>query len=266
MNITMLGTGNALVTECYNTCFILSGNGQNFLVDTGGGNAILHQLKHAGFSLTDIHDVFISHSHIDHILGVIWIIRISAQLMNKGKFSGDINIYSHDEVIPLIDDLARKLLLPYQYEFVHSRIHFHTVNSNETRKIIGHEVKFFDINSERTKQFGFIMDYDNGKKLAFCGDEPCNRECECYISGCEWVMHEAFCLYSEADIFSPYEKHHSTVKDACNTAQRLGVKNLLLYHTEDSDLPHRKERYTAEGRQYYSGNIFVPDDLEIITL
>lgn len=27
MNLTMLGTGNALVTECYNTCFVLEENG-----------------------------------------------------------------------------------------------------------------------------------------------------------------------------------------------------------------------------------------------
>ena len=26
MKITMLGTGNAVVTECYNTCFVLSEN------------------------------------------------------------------------------------------------------------------------------------------------------------------------------------------------------------------------------------------------
>ena len=48
MNLTMLGTGNALVTECYNTCFILQENNQYFMVDGGGGNTILHQLKHAG--------------------------------------------------------------------------------------------------------------------------------------------------------------------------------------------------------------------------
>ena len=29
----MLGTGNALVTECYNTCFVLSDGDKNFLVD-----------------------------------------------------------------------------------------------------------------------------------------------------------------------------------------------------------------------------------------
>lgn len=45
MNITMLGTGNALVTECYNTCFVIHENKEYFLVDGGGGNTILHQLK-----------------------------------------------------------------------------------------------------------------------------------------------------------------------------------------------------------------------------
>lgn len=47
MKLTMLGTGNALVTECYNTCFVLEENNQYLLVDGGGGNGILHQLKHA---------------------------------------------------------------------------------------------------------------------------------------------------------------------------------------------------------------------------
>ena len=33
MKLTMLGTGNALVTECYNTCFLLEDRGQLFLTD-----------------------------------------------------------------------------------------------------------------------------------------------------------------------------------------------------------------------------------------
>ena len=48
MKLTMLGTGNALVTVCYNTCFILDDNGQYFMVDGGGENAVLTQIKHAG--------------------------------------------------------------------------------------------------------------------------------------------------------------------------------------------------------------------------
>ena len=47
MKITMLGTGNALVTECYNTCFVLEDEGKYFMIDGGGGNEVLKQLKRA---------------------------------------------------------------------------------------------------------------------------------------------------------------------------------------------------------------------------
>ena len=48
MTLTILGTGNAVTTECYNTCFVLHESNEYFLVDGGGGSQILHQLKHAG--------------------------------------------------------------------------------------------------------------------------------------------------------------------------------------------------------------------------
>ena len=54
------------------------------------------------------------------------------------------------------------------------------------------------------------------------------------------------------------------MKDACELAQKLHIKNLVLYHTEDDHVDNRKELYKAEGAHYYTGNIFVPDDLEVI--
>lgn len=51
MTLTILGTGNAVTTECYNTCFVLHESNQYFLVDGGGGSQILHQLKHTGIEL-----------------------------------------------------------------------------------------------------------------------------------------------------------------------------------------------------------------------
>ena len=41
----MLGTGNAVVTECYNTCFVLSENNNYFLVDGGGAEDKSHVIK-----------------------------------------------------------------------------------------------------------------------------------------------------------------------------------------------------------------------------
>jgi ribonuclease Z len=46
----------------------------------------------------------------------------------------------------------------------------------------------------------------------------------------------------------------------------MKIDNLVLWHSEDVNIARRKELYTAEGREYYTGNLFVPDDLDIITL
>ena len=69
--LIILGTGNAAVTRCYNTCFAIQQGEDYFLVDAGGGNGILTQLERADIRLTQIHEVFISHGHTDHLLGLI---------------------------------------------------------------------------------------------------------------------------------------------------------------------------------------------------
>ena len=265
MKLTMLGTGHAVVTECYNTCFVLSENNRHFLVDGGGGSTILTQLKHAKINIGDIKTIFVTHKHIDHILGIVWMMRVLSRYLAK-EGAEDVYIYGHDEVIGLLRDMGEKLLQKNEVLSLDKKLHLVAVEDGETKTILGHTVTFFDIRSTKAKQFGFSMDLGDGKKLTCCGDEPYN-ECEKkYAENSTWLLHEAFCLYSQADIFSPYEKHHSTVRDACELAEQLHVKNLILYHTEDTNLAQRKELYTAEGREYYKGNLFVPNDLEVFEL
>ena len=54
--------------------------------------------------------------------------------------------------------------------------------------------------------------------------------------------------------------------DAARLAEELRVKNLILYHTENRTLDTRRERYTMEAKTAFRGQVFVPDDLERITL
>lgn len=266
MDITMLGTGHAVVTECYNTCFVLSENRQHFLVDGGGGSTLLHRLKYAKIDIKEIRTIFVTHKHIDHLLGIMWLIRLICQGMNKGIYDGEAVIYSHKEVIEILKDMAEKLLQKNETKFIDDRLHFVIVKDKDTKEILNHNVTFFDIHSTKDTQFGFCMDLGNDEKLTCCGDEP-YRDCEYeYVKNSTWLLHEAFCLFSEAHIFSPYEKHHSTVKDACELAQKLNVKNLLLYHTEDKNIAQRKQKYSDEGKNYYNGNLYIPDDLEVLHL
>ena len=200
MRLTMLGTGNALVTECYNTCFIIENKGQIFMVDGGGGNAILHQIKHAGFDWMDIRHIFVTHKHIDHLMGIIWMVRMICQFMDHGEYKGEAYIYSHKEVLDLIREMADTLLQKRESSFIGNRLHLVEVHDGETLEIIGREITFFDIQSTKAKQYGFCMGIGNGKKLTCCGDEPLTSSVESYAAGSEWMLHEAFCLYSQADI------------------------------------------------------------------
>ena len=131
--------------------------------------------------------------------------------------TGNAYIYSHNEVLELIKDMADKLLLQKETRFIGDRLHLVEVHDGETKNIIGHDVTFFDIQSTKADQYGFCMDIGNGKKLTCCGDEPYTDYEEKYARDSEWLLHEAFCLYSERDVFDPYEKHHSTVKKVLYT-------------------------------------------------
>ncbi|MFA9376983.1 MAG: MBL fold metallo-hydrolase [Lachnotalea sp.] len=263
MKLTLLGTGNALVTECFNTCFALSCGRQHFLVDTGGGNRILKVLKDSDIAIEDIHDIFITHEHIDHMLGIIWLIRVIGTKMDQGTYEGKLFIYCHRDLVDTIQTIANLTLTSKICKNMGESIIFVPLETGDCKEILGCEVTFFDIFSSKAKQYGFTMNLSSGKKFACLGDEPYNEEDYEYVKGSDWLMHEAFCLYKEADKFKPYEKHHSTVKDACQVAEKLEIPNLILYHTEEVNLKKRKELYREEGLKYYNGNLYVPYDLEI---
>ena len=267
--ITMLGTGNATVSQIYNTCFLLQTSSTLLLVDAGGGNGILSQLKKANVQISDIHHLFVTHAHTDHVLGVIWVIRMVAQC--KG-YEGLLHVYGNDKVMKVIKTIIDMILAKKQLAKVAERVVFHQLEDGDCFEVGDMKLECFDIQSTKEKQFGFraeLPSSDESDKplvLACLGDEPYNEQNRRYIVGADWMMCEAFCLYADRDTFKPYEKCHSTALDAGKLAEELGVKNLILYHTEEKTLANRKEKYTREAAENFKGRIFVPDDLEVIEL
>ena len=294
--ITMLGTGNATVSQIYNTCFVLQTSSTLMLVDAGGGNGILSQLKKVNVQISDIHHLFVTHAHTDHVLGVIWVIRMVAQCKS---YEGLLHVYGNDKVMKVIKTIIDMILAKKQLAKVAERVVFHQLEDGDCFEVGNMKLECFDIQSTKEKQFGFraelpgtsednvsedktASDYASEDKaasdhassdasgkplvLACLGDEPYNEQNRRYIEGADWVMCEAFCLYADRDTFKPYEKCHSTALDAGKLAEELGVKNLILYHTEEKTLATRKENYTREAAENFKGRIFVPDDLEVIEL
>jgi ribonuclease Z len=160
-----------------------------------------------------------------------------------------------------------ELMIPRKiFDSIGQTIILRVVNDGEEVEIDDMRVTFFDIASTKAKQYGFQAVLPDGQRLVCLGDEPYSVQSEPYARDCDWLLCEAFCLYKDRFAFNPYEKNHSTALDAGMLAQELGVKHLVLYHTEDTHLDIRAVTYSAEAGQYYKGDILVPDDLESFNL
>jgi ribonuclease Z len=391
LSATMLGTGYAMATRCYNTCFVLTEDGEGasgtdgahagancavpdapsanaentgahdatsdapaahdehaarnkhavnrraprrLLVDGGGGNGILNQLERADIDIASIGQIFVTHKHMDHLLGMLWVVRAithrmafdsgrdSAGIANGGprNSAGNdvprrtslqtqahtdndaltatkpvVTLYAHGEVLQLLQELCDQMLVERQRRYLGTRLRMVELHDGDTYDVVGHPTTFFDMQSPKARQFGFsmelggiatsgtAMDYADGdassganngtgaastrpRRLVCLGDEPCRPTAEPYVRDADWLMLEAFCLEKDAERFRPAKKGHSTAIQAAQTAERLGVRNLVLYHTEDTDLAHRQERYTAEARRAFSGRILVPNDLDMFDI
>ena len=240
--------------------------GNILMIDAGGGNGILTQLEKMNIPVTEIHDIFLTHEHTDHLLGMIWMIRVIGQAIQKGKYEGNCTIYCHDGLVNVLKTICELTLVKKITNLIGDRIILCPVQDGEEKQILDYKVKFFDIRSTKARQFGFVTTLNNGKRLTFCGDEPYQEHCFEYAYQTDYFLHEAFCLDGEKDEFKPYEKHHGTVKDSAELAQELQVKNLLLWHTEDKNIRKRKSLYKKEAKKYYKGNVYVPYDREIIEL
>ena len=265
--LIMLGTGCAMVTKCYNTCFALElDNGAYFLTDAGGGNTILRQLEEAKIDYQKLHHMFVTHGHTDHILGVIWVMRKIAALMNDGKYQGEFHLYGHDLVKSMLEEFTRLTLKKKDLAQIGTRILLHEIKDGETVDIAGLPLTAFDILSTKAKQFGYTLTLPGGLKFTCLGDEPFNEHCRPYAENSDWLLCEAFCQYQDRERFKPYEKNHVTVKEASELAQALHAKNLVLYHTEDKTIACRKANYTAEAKKYFSNPVYVPDDLDVLEI
>ncbi len=267
----VLGTGNATASQSYNTCFAIRNENELFLTDSGGGNGILKRLSDMGIDIKRVQHVFISHRHMDHCLGILWLIRVNAVKMEKGKYDGSLNIYGPAEVLEMLDRFCHEMLREKFYRMIGKYIFFIPVQPGEKRKIYSWEIEFFDIDSKKTLQYGYKMKLKNGKILVFTGDEPLSGRTKENGKDADWLLREVLCCYEDEKIFHAYGKKHATMKEACEESVKMKVKNVVLWHLEDkTDKSVRKSKYLSESRIWLGANagpnVYVPDDGDIIDL
>lgn len=163
IELIMLGTGNAAVTRCYNTCFAIKNGKQIFLTDAGGGNGILSQLEKANLPLYDIKDLFVTHAHTDHILGAVWVLRMVVQQMQKGAFEGDFQVYGHDKVIHVLQWICQMTLPSKIVTCMQQRVKFQEVKSGDSFDAAGLHVNASISCLPKKNNMDFVQNFPMGR-------------------------------------------------------------------------------------------------------
>ena len=264
--LIVLGTGAASAVRRYNTCSVLEGPEGRLLIDGGGGNGILPRLEDAGVKLEELRSVFVTHEHIDHLLGVLWVIRISATRWLAGRRAEPLTVYCHANLARKIAEICRLTLSAKQQAAIGEGVLLKPVAAGETYSIEGHRVTFFDIESKKAEQYGFRMEAPDGQVIVFCGDEPFRGKDVSILRRADWLLHEAFCVERDAAVFNPHAIGHSTAAEAAAFAAEAGAHNLVLWHTEEKTGDARRALYKEEASSFFAGCVHVPEDMEVIAL
>ncbi|WP_282013656.1 ribonuclease Z [Marinifilum flexuosum] len=123
--VTILGSNSALpTTKRYPTAQVLNVLERFFLIDCGEGTQI--QMKRFRVPMSRINHIFISHTHGDHIFGLIGLLSTYAL---QGRKS-DLHIYGHSKLEKLITFQLELLETKKQYN-----IYFHTIYGKETQTL-----------------------------------------------------------------------------------------------------------------------------------
>ena len=262
----VLGTCAGISDVGFTLSGVLQHDDKFLLVDAGEGMQILKQLRLSGIKVSDIHDVFISHKHIDHLLGLIPFIRKVISSIKLSEYEGNLNIYCDKEIKEIIDYIIKATFHDFMVKIYNEKVIYHVIEDGQVYDVIGYKMNILDTYSIASIQFGFEIILEDNKRLFYLGDVPCAELNYEKIRNADWVLHEAFSTSEKNKYTALVSKMHSTVADVCQNMEQLNVKNLILWHTLDNDIETRKERFLAEGKEFFDGNLYVPDDLDVIDL
>jgi ribonuclease Z len=181
--LTFLGTAASIPSQHRdNTSFLFSHNNQMILIDCPG--AIVHKLLKSGTDAGGIKHVIITHSHVDHIYGVIDLLHCQM------RFHNTITIYSTPPCIRLIKKLV-KLFKLTRSQF--GGVHFVDVFSKEYFYIGGGvKIKAFH-NIHITGSFAIRIHWDT-QTLGYTSDTALSTSLLTHLGDCDYLIHE--CLAS----------------------------------------------------------------------
>jgi len=261
MKLTIIGSGTAIIKkERRAPCFLLETKNQKLLFDCGWG--CLSGLMEIGINLNEIDQIFISHSHADHLANLIPLLQsilVTGVYFPQKARKKDLIIHGYKGFKKDYQSL-RKIMFPEKQETYRIIIREHTNDKEKTNNLeietkeVTHVPQYFPsvayrINSE-------------GKSFAYSGDCNYNENIIILAENSDLLLLDGSVPVESFRKHGPFLTHLSPF-EAGKIAQKAKVKTLVLFHFYDIS---QKSEIESEVGKSFPGNLIIPDDLQQIIL
>ncbi|WP_115863102.1 ribonuclease Z [Halorussus litoreus] len=299
MRVTFLGTGGSVPTTERNPSSVLvNRDGDRLLFDVGEGTQ--RQMMRFGTGFT-ISDVFVSHLHGDHVLGLPGLL----QTMDFNDREAALSLYVPAGAESDIEELVHAAdthpsfpvhvygVCPGEAAIVRDEYEVRAVRTDHDANAVGYALVEDDrkgrFDRERAEELGVpvgpkfsrlhegkpvelddgtvvrpeqvVGDARPGRTLVYTGDTRPTETVEAAAEDADLLIHDA--TFADDWTDRATETAHSTARQAGELAARADAERLALTHIS-SRYGGDVSDHLAEAREAFDGEVFVPDDGETV--
>lgn len=280
MKVTLLGTGSPLPSAtCAGPSTLVQAGGVNLLVDAGRG--VIMRLVGAMCPPAAVSAVLLTHLHSDHICDLNDV--VTTRWVSSPEAT-PLDVYGPPGTQRLVDGMLAMLSADVGYRLDHHddlragpgmKVNVREVDPGDQFTVGDVTVKVHATDHRPVSPtVGFRFEHD-GKVAALAGDTiPCEgldelcRGADVYVQTVirEDLVRTLAGIIPTGQRFLDILDYHSTVQQAAQTAERAGVKTLLLTHFVPPLQPGQEDEWRAMARDHYAGEVVVGPDLTSVEI
>lgn len=240
--LTFLGTSGSVLTKERMCAGILF---EDKLMDVGFG--VLTNLVRSGRKLDSINEVYISHTHSDHVgdfTGLVWAMAMDGR-------TKPLRVVGSAGTAATLERILDLQSTPYAWvKFDITFVRPEDVGVKSVTTVHDPENLAYRFQTERGD-------------LVYIGDTAKSEKISEFAKGCDLLIHDS--TYLDGQEWVAAVTRHSTARDAANTAKLAKARRLVLTHISPGNEGAEK-RYLAEASTVFDRRIVMAKDHQTLTV